>query len=224
MVTRYIFNTSGEYVAFKSGDNLFDKECNWIGFIKNDNEVYNTKGKYVGYILDDDRVVRNTSNSLNKPGLLVPLRPLKPLKPLNPLKRLRMLKLPFPYIDVFQDKRTFNELFLGLYTDYSKFNSLLNARIVGNDGTFLGIISKDSYDLNSINNKYGNYGSRYSATSIFNEYGNYGGQYSAMSPFNPYSNTPPKLYIDKSFAGYLTVNSYISNAINTNELVAWLES
>ena len=43
MSVRYIFNTSGNYVAFISGDNLFNPDCDWIGFIKNGNEVYSSE-------------------------------------------------------------------------------------------------------------------------------------------------------------------------------------
>ena len=41
MSVRYIYNTSGDYIAFISSDNLFNPDCDWIGFIKNGNEVYN---------------------------------------------------------------------------------------------------------------------------------------------------------------------------------------
>ena len=64
-------------------------------------------------------------------------------------------------------------------------------------GTFLGEISSNKYDRNSIANEYGNYGSKYQTKSIFNQYGDYGSQYSNYSVFNKYASKPPKI-LDKN--------------------------
>ncbi|MFS0779950.1 hypothetical protein ABC255_28705 [Neobacillus sp. 3P2-tot-E-2] len=44
--------------------------------------VYNQYGYYVGFIVDDDRVVRDTSK-IPEVKVLVPLKPIKPIQ-LNP--------------------------------------------------------------------------------------------------------------------------------------------
>ena len=41
-------------------------------------------------------------------------------------------------------------------------------------GKYLGILGGNQYDLNSMSNPYGRYGSEYSADSINNSYGQYG--------------------------------------------------
>lgn len=46
------------------------------------------------------------------------------------------------------------------------------------DGTYLGEMNNNQYDQNSINNPYGNYGSKYSPNSINNPYSKYGNKYS----------------------------------------------
>ena len=102
MAVRYIFNTSGDYVAFVQNENLFAPNTEWIGFIKNGNEVYYPDGQFLGYILSDDRIVRK-KYELPKLRQLRPLTPLRPLRPLTPLRRLRMPRLPYPYEDVFED-------------------------------------------------------------------------------------------------------------------------
>ena len=95
--------------------------------------------------------------------------------------------------------------------------------IIANDGTFLGKITSNQYDSDSVFNNYGNYGSEYSNTSIFNTYGNYGNEYSSLSPYNEYSSTPPKIYIDGQFWGYLTKNNYISgNRVDPDNLKNWI--
>jgi len=87
--------------------------------------------------------------------------------------------------------------------------SLNNLQIIADDGTFLGTLNENRYDLNSIYNEYGTYGSKYNAKSIFNPYGNYGSDYSSVSPFNAYASNPPGLYDRQgNFYGTLSVNRY----------------
>jgi len=89
--------------------------------------------------------------------------------------------------------------------------------LVANDGTYLGIITS-RYHAESIFNEYGLYGSKYGIHSIWNDYGLYGGKYSINSPFNPYSISPPKIFINGSEVGKLSVNNYIANAIDPYSL------
>lgn len=99
---KYIFNTSGNYVAFISNNNLFTPNCDWIGFIRNGNEVYSaTDCSFIGYVSSDDRVVRRR-NELPKIRPYKPYAPYRPYKPYAPYKRLRMPPLPYNWIDVFE--------------------------------------------------------------------------------------------------------------------------
>ena len=97
MADRYLFNTSGDYVAFVVGSNLFSPSCEWIGFVPQANEVYHPDGQFLGYITDDDRVFCKRSE--RRMRSLRPLKPLRPLRPLKPLRRLRMMRPPYPYTD-----------------------------------------------------------------------------------------------------------------------------
>lgn len=58
-------------------------------------------------------------------------------------------------------------------------------------GKYLGTLSTNKYDPDSVSNPYGRYGSRYSSDSINNPYGNYGSRYSNDSPNNPYATNAP---------------------------------
>lgn len=91
-------------------------------------------------------------------------------------------------------------------------------------GTFLGEISSNKYDRNSIANEYGNYGSKYQTKSIFNQYGDYGSQYSNYSAFNKYATKPPKI-LNKNgkVVGYLTANKYIKDAVSYEEMMVLLK-
>lgn len=64
-------------------------------------------------------------------------------------------------------------------------------QIYSQDGKYLGNLSANPYDPNSVSNPYGRYGSRYSPDSINNPYGQYGSRYSNQSPNNPYATSVP---------------------------------
>ena len=66
-------------------------------------------------------------------------------------------------------------------------------RLYSNDGKglYLGTLSANRYDSESVSNPYGEYGSRYSDKSINNPYGIYGSRYSPYSATNPYTTTAP---------------------------------
>lgn len=85
--------------------------------------------------------------------------------------------------------------------------------------TFLGTIS-DKYNIDSVFNEYGDYGSQYSATSIWNKYSDYGGKLGTYSPFNQFNTTPSEIYIGTTFYGYLSVSKYTGYVtIDPNEIL-----
>jgi len=91
------------------------------------------------------------------------------------------------------------------------------------DNQFLGTITSNKYDNDSILNKYGTYGSKYSTTSIFNSYSQYGSKYGSYSINNPYCTVPPKLFINGKFVGHVSVNKYVTNQIPTETFLYLLE-
>lgn len=98
------------------------------------------------------------------------------------------------------------------------------AVLIANDGTYLGLISSNQFNSQSIANEFGTYGSKFSSKSIFNEFGRYGGSFSSQSPFNKFTSTPPRIFIGNTFIGYLTVNSFLSSSINPYSLIGYLTS
>lgn len=63
--------------------------------------------------------------------------------------------------------------------------------IVSPNGTYLGNLSANRYDANSVANPYGKYGNPYSPTSINNKNSAYGNPYSSQSVNNPYATSAP---------------------------------
>jgi hypothetical protein len=87
-------------------------------------------------------------------------------------------------------------------------------RIYASDGTYLGKLSKDKHDPESISNPHGKYGSRY-GDSLRNPYSPYGNRYSSTSANNPYADDAPRIYApDGTYLGKLSVNKYDPESIS----------
>ena len=65
MSVRYIFNTNGDYAAFTINGYLFSASLEWLGVIQKGNLVYSNDGKFIGYLLKDDRIARKKMNHQN---------------------------------------------------------------------------------------------------------------------------------------------------------------
>ncbi len=74
---------------------------------------------------------------------------------------------------------------------------------------FLGCLNCGPYDSGSVCNKFGEYGSKFSATSIWNQFGEYGSRLSGLSPWNLFAIDPPVIVDrDGGFYGYFTANTF----------------
>jgi len=90
---------------------------------------------------------------------------------------------------------------------YVAVAALLTAGACLAEGTYLGKLSQNRNDPDSVANPHGIYGSPYSSKSINNPNGIYGSEHSPLSPFNPYSNSAPKLYDSRGvYRGRLSIN------------------
>ncbi len=80
----------------------------------------------------------------------------------------------------------------------------------------------NEYGSESINNRYGSYGSPYSTTSMRNSYSQYGSPYSPYSACNNLAQSPPRVYnaSGSTYYGELTVNPYRPQRLSN--LVSWL--
>lgn len=126
-----------------------------------------------------------------------------------------------------------------LYTLKNDLHSLMSGHIISSeeevrqlkkesfiqaeDNVFLGKLTPNSFDSESIFNKFGQYGNQFSPISIFNKFSNYGNQFSQLSPFNKFSNTPPKVYLNGNFVAYLTANPMMKPRIDPDDIFQWAE-
>lgn len=89
---------------------------------------------------------------------------------------------------------------------------LLVGTAFGDD--YLGRLSSNPYDADSVSNPYGA-GSPYRSDSINNPYGEYGSPYSSRSANNPFATDAPKLYDDKgNYRGKLSTNPYDPDSVS----------
>jgi len=224
MSTRYLYNTSGKYVAFVSNRNVFTPDCEWLGYILNGNEIYDPKGKFFGYILNDDRVATNVTE--RKPNAIAPYKPFKPFRPFTPFTRLRMTPLPHPYRDVFESGPHSEQLAWPTHQvrNDNSFDHLLNSVLIAGDGQLLGKVNKNRFDPESLSNEFGPYGSQFQPRSIFNQFGNYGNPFSHYSPFNSFTHTAPKFVLNGQNLGTLTANEMVSGRIDPKDFLNWLKN
>ncbi len=56
MHVQYLFNSGGEWIAFRQGQEVFDERCCWIGWLPwGNHEVASQEGEYLGTIVDENR-------------------------------------------------------------------------------------------------------------------------------------------------------------------------
>ncbi|WP_020616357.1 stalk domain-containing protein [Paenibacillus daejeonensis] len=95
--------------------------------------------------------------------------------------------------------------------------------LYSNDGkVYLGKLTTNEFDSESIYNQFGKYGSQYQSLSIWNEFGKYGSNYSSESAFNDLASKPPKIIENGKFVAYLTTNTTIRDRISPYDLYALL--
>lgn len=93
------------------------------------------------------------------------------------------------------------------------------ASIRSGDGkNYLGKITSNRLDQDSIGNQLSPYGSKLSPTSIFNTLGPYGSTFSDTSAFSQFATSPPIIYLNGRPQWYLTINSTKSPRIAPTQL------
>ncbi|MBD2682193.1 MULTISPECIES: hypothetical protein [Nostoc] len=83
------------------------------------------------------------------------------------------------------------------------------AQLWAADGQFLGLLSSDQSDPNSISNFYGNYGSSCGIYSIRNSAGLYGSESGIYSPYNTCCLNPPITFYQGQPVLMVTRNPYV---------------
>jgi hypothetical protein len=99
--------------------------------------------------------------------------------------------------------------------------------LVADDGkdTYLGKLTTNITDPDSIYNEACTYGSKASFVSIWDQAGLYGSPASPYSPFNAVTSMSPMIVnANNQVVGRLTVNQTVPGAVNPNQLYSILQS
>jgi hypothetical protein len=94
------------------------------------------------------------------------------------------------------------------------------ATLLANDGTYLGKVSSNQFEYESICNNFGPYGNPFAYVSIRNTFGPYGNPYSSTSIRNQFTSTPPGIFYEGSIVAYLTKNKSVRGALDPDLLFA----
>lgn len=88
------------------------------------------------------------------------------------------------------------------------FSFSVNAEILlySSNNDFKGCLDCNRYDNKSVCNRYGTFGSRYSADSIWSRYG-LGGRYNSDSPFSLYGQGLKMVDKEGNFYGYFSIST-----------------
>ena len=101
----------------------------------------------------------------------------------------------------------------------------LNSYIIAQDfgSTYLGKVSSNSFEADSILNSFGTYGSSFSSKSIRNSFSSFGSQFGVYSAYNSFSTNPPVLYKNGTPLAYLTKNTFLYPRIDPDVLINYLQ-
>ncbi|MTH57876.1 hypothetical protein [Paracoccus litorisediminis] len=87
---------------------------------------------------------------------------------------------------------------------------------------FLGCLNCNAFASDAICNEFGA-GSEFKSESIFNEFGKFGSEFSSSSPWNEFTSSdsvPVVVDREGNFYGYLTINTFRSNAVSFSKNLA----
>jgi hypothetical protein len=86
-----LYTTTGEPAAYLAYPHIYNSLGEWIGFCTRERETYSVLGNYVGYLSEDQRILRQRSGSLLRQRIQPPARPPRlippAMTPLAPMMR-----------------------------------------------------------------------------------------------------------------------------------------
>jgi hypothetical protein len=89
-----------------------------------------------------------------------------------------------------------------------------------NNSVYLGCLTCNQFNAESICNAFGTYGSSFSSSSIWNQFGTYGSPFQTFSPWNSFSNSGPLIVGSNNLNyGFFTTNAFKFNRTTIPALV-----
>jgi hypothetical protein len=96
-----IFKWSGEYSGFISGGRIFGAHSEYLGWVDQDGAVWHRTGQYVGELVDDGYILRNTIRvtPVSRVAMVAPVSPVSPVAHVNRVGRVGRAG----WVDAFDD-------------------------------------------------------------------------------------------------------------------------
>jgi hypothetical protein len=89
-----------------------------------------------------------------------------------------------------------------------------------NNSVYLGCLTCNQFDAESVCNSFGTYGNPFSSSSIWNQFGTYGNQFNSYSPWNSFSSSGPVIIGTNNLNyGYFTTNAFKANRTTTQSFL-----
>jgi hypothetical protein len=76
-----LYTSNGDVGAYLSYPHIYNTLGEWIGFCTREREIYSVIGNYVGYLSDDQRLLRQRSSTAARPRVQPPSRPPRLIPP-----------------------------------------------------------------------------------------------------------------------------------------------
>ena len=79
-----IFRWSGEYSGFIHNGYFFDTNSNYLGWVEDDGTVWNKDGTYLGELIEENYILRNTMKMEPRPKI----PKISPISPISPIPKI----------------------------------------------------------------------------------------------------------------------------------------
>lgn len=94
-----VFRWSGEYVGFINNGHIFDSQSAYLGWVEDDGKVWRKDGHYVGQLVDDNYILKNTTviDPIPRIPRIPPIPPIPPIPAINRIGKISKIS----WTDVF---------------------------------------------------------------------------------------------------------------------------
>ncbi len=82
-----IFRWNGEYFGFISNGYVFREDSEYLGWLEDDGSAWGTDGTYLGELVNDNYILRNTSR-MQPMSRMARMRPMTPMSPMRRMNRM----------------------------------------------------------------------------------------------------------------------------------------
>jgi hypothetical protein len=99
-----VYTSRGDLGAYLIYPHIYNRTGEWIGWVTQDRQVFSVHGDYVGYLSNEPRILRKSSDSFERPRRACPPAPERIKPPASVPLAPMMAELSYGTLDVLQDE------------------------------------------------------------------------------------------------------------------------